>query len=66
MDDADGPKVANRFYEQLLEGCNANSHPPVLPDLTKAAEALHFAVAELRKEPGISFRRWVPYVHYGL
>ncbi|KAJ7204141.1 CHAT domain-containing protein [Mycena pura] len=60
MQDADGPKVANWFYDRIFR------HAPALPDLTKAAEALHFAIGELRKEPGISFKRWVPFVHYGL
>ncbi|KAF8196370.1 CHAT domain-containing protein [Mycena galopus ATCC 62051] len=66
MQDADGPKIANLFYEQIFKGCKAASDSRVLPDLTKAAEALHFAVGELRKEPDISFRRWVPFVYYGL
>ncbi|KAJ6522394.1 hypothetical protein B0H19DRAFT_1348589 [Mycena capillaripes] len=39
-----------------------NSNPPVLPDLTQAAKALHVAVAELREELDIPFRRWVPFL----
>ncbi|KAJ6562314.1 CHAT domain-containing protein [Mycena capillaripes] len=66
MADADGPKIADDFYAHLFSPCDAASDPPILPDLTKAAEALHFAVGNLRKEPGISLRRWVPFVHYGL
>ncbi|KAJ7208554.1 CHAT domain-containing protein [Mycena pura] len=66
IQDEDGPKVADKFYEQLFKKCDPNANPPVLPDLTESAEALHYAVAELRKTPGISFRRWVPFVHYGL
>ena len=66
MEDADGPKIADKFYERLFKGCDPKSNPPILPDLSKSAEALHYAVAELRKEPGISFKRWVPFVHYGL
>jgi hypothetical protein len=38
----------------------------IYEDLTRAAEALHLAVAKLREEPNISFKRWVPFVHYGL
>ncbi|KAJ7120805.1 CHAT domain-containing protein [Mycena epipterygia] len=66
ISDQDGPKVANTFYEHLFKDCDATSSPPVLPDLTKAAEALHLAVSELRKEPGITFKQWVPFIHYGL
>jgi hypothetical protein len=66
MDDLDGPLIADTFYEFLFKDCNPNSDPPVLPNLTKAAEALHFAVVKLRREPGMTFQRWVPFVHYGL
>jgi hypothetical protein len=66
MDDKDGPKIADTFYEYLFKDCDPNSIPPVLPDLIKAAEALHLAVAKLRKEPGMTFKRWVPFVHYGM
>ncbi|KAJ7190799.1 CHAT domain-containing protein [Mycena pura] len=66
MNDLDGPKVADMFYEYLFKNCDPNSNPPVLPDLTQAAEALHVVVAKLRKEPNITFGRWVPFVHYGL
>ncbi|KAJ7144006.1 CHAT domain-containing protein [Mycena epipterygia] len=66
MHDSDGSKVADEFYKRLFEGCKPDSTPPVLPDLTMAAEALHFAVNKLREEPGMSFRRWVPFVHYGV
>ncbi|KAJ7120831.1 CHAT domain-containing protein [Mycena epipterygia] len=66
IDDQDGPKVADAFYDHLFKNCDAVSNPPILPDLTKAAEALYFAVSKLRKEPGMTFKRWVPFVHYGL
>ncbi|KAJ7105926.1 CHAT domain-containing protein [Mycena epipterygia] len=66
MADPDGPKMAGTFYEYLFKGCNATADPPVLPDLTKAAEALHIAVTELRADPSVPFSRWVPFVHYGL
>ncbi|KAJ7939220.1 CHAT domain-containing protein [Mycena leptocephala] len=64
--DRDAPKIADAFYEHLFKGCDATSDPPVLPDLTKAAEALHIAIAKLREDPDVSFNRWVPFVHYGL
>ncbi|KAF7336535.1 hypothetical protein MSAN_02285600 [Mycena sanguinolenta] len=66
MQDFDGPKVADGFYEHLFKECAPNSTPPVLPDLRKSAEALHLAVDKLRREPGMSLHRWVPFVHYGL
>ncbi|KAJ7872578.1 CHAT domain-containing protein [Mycena leptocephala] len=66
IQDQDGPKIADAFYEHLFKDCSPDSDPPVLPDLTKAAEALHIAIEKLRKEPGMTFRHWVPFVHYGL
>ncbi|KAJ7210113.1 CHAT domain-containing protein [Mycena pura] len=66
MQDEDGPKIADKVYEHLFRDCDPNSNPRNLPDLTKSADALHYAVSELRKEPRISFKRWVPFVHYGL
>ncbi|KAJ7793808.1 hypothetical protein B0H14DRAFT_2393100, partial [Mycena olivaceomarginata] len=66
MNDNDGPKIADKFYEKLFEDCGLNSTSPIVPDLTNAAEALHLAVSKLRKEPGMTFKRWVPFVHYGL
>ncbi|KAJ7205706.1 CHAT domain-containing protein [Mycena pura] len=66
IEDQDGPKIADAFYEHLFKDCSPDSVPPVFPDLTKAAEALHIAIEKLRKEPGMTFRHWVPFVHYGL
>ncbi|KAJ7607088.1 CHAT domain-containing protein [Mycena polygramma] len=66
MKDEDGPEIADKFYKHLLKDCDPNSAPPVFPDLTKSAEALHYAVLQLRKQPGISFRRWATFMHYGL
>jgi hypothetical protein len=66
MDDFDGPKVADTFYEHLFKSCDASADAQVIPDLTYSAEALHIAVAKLRSDPNVSFRRWVPFVHYGL
>ncbi|KAJ6545426.1 CHAT domain-containing protein [Mycena capillaripes] len=66
INDLDGPKIADTFYEHLFKDCGPNSIPPVAPDLKQAAKALHLAVLKLREEPDISFQRWVPFVHYGL
>ncbi|KAF7358249.1 hypothetical protein MVEN_00873800 [Mycena venus] len=66
INDLDGPKIADTFYEYLFKNCDPNSNPPVLPDLRQSAKALHLAVAKLRQETDIPFRRWVPFVHYGL
>ncbi|KAJ6551243.1 CHAT domain-containing protein [Mycena capillaripes] len=62
MNDLDGPKIADTFYEHLFANYDPNSNPPVLPDLTQAAKSLHLAIAKLREEPDISFRRWVPFL----
>ncbi|KAJ7478768.1 tetratricopeptide repeat-containing protein [Mycena galericulata] len=62
MDDRDGPKIADTFYEYLFKDCG----PDNLPELSKAAKALHLAATKLSKEPGMTFHRWVPFVHYGL
>ncbi|KAF8145064.1 CHAT domain-containing protein [Mycena galopus ATCC 62051] len=61
MNDLDGPKIADTFYEHLFKNCDPISNPPVLPDLTQAAKALHLAVAKLRNESDIPFKRWVPF-----
>ncbi|KAJ7277923.1 tetratricopeptide repeat-containing protein [Mycena rebaudengoi] len=66
MNDDDGPKIADTFYEYLFKDCSPHSDPPRLPDLSKAAKALHLAVKALYREPGMTFERWVPFVHYGL
>jgi len=66
MNDLDGPKVADTFYEHLFRNCDPTLSPPIVPDLTEAARALHLAVATLRRDPDIPFMRWVPFVHYGL
>ncbi|KAJ7082493.1 CHAT domain-containing protein [Mycena epipterygia] len=63
MADPDGPKIAETFYQHLFKGCGISADPP---DLTKAAECLHIAVAKLRADPNVPFNRWVPFVHYGL
>ncbi|KAJ7249039.1 CHAT domain-containing protein [Mycena rebaudengoi] len=66
MNDDDGPKIADTFYEYLFKDCSSGSASPRVPDLRKAAKALHLAVTALSREPGMTFERWVPFVHYGL
>ncbi|KAJ6546223.1 CHAT domain-containing protein [Mycena vulgaris] len=66
MNDDDGPKIADTFYEYLFKDCSPDSISPSLPDLSKAAKALHLAVTKLYREPSMTFQRWVPFVHYGL
>jgi len=67
--DSDGPEVADAFYEHLFETSHSNTvdsnspHPYV--DTTKAAVALQLAVAKLRAK-GVPFKRWAPFVHYGI
>jgi hypothetical protein len=65
MNDDDGPKITDTFYEYLFKDCSPHSDPPRLPDLSKAAKALHLAVKALYREPGMTFERWVPFVHHG-
>ncbi|KAJ6576098.1 CHAT domain-containing protein [Mycena vulgaris] len=64
MHDPDGPKVADTFYGHLFRNAEAKSNPPVFPNLSESAEALHLAVKKLRTH--VPFARWVPFVHYGL
>ncbi|KIM76304.1 hypothetical protein PILCRDRAFT_797811, partial [Piloderma croceum F 1598] len=60
--DADGPQIADSFYEHLFKDYNKVDN--VGPDTTQAARALHHAVAKLRSE-NVSFARWVPFIHLG-
>ncbi|KAJ7264809.1 hypothetical protein C8J57DRAFT_1069725 [Mycena rebaudengoi] len=64
--DNDGPKIAGTFYEYLFKECSADPVSPRVPDLSNAAKALHVAVTALYREPGMTFERWVPFVHHGL
>jgi hypothetical protein len=66
MNDDDGPKIADTFYEYLLKDCSPHSVSLRIPDLSKAAKALHLAVTALYREPGMTFEHWVPFVHHGL
>ena len=65
MHDADGPRIADSFYEVLSRGSTSTTDiRRAYPDPSRAAEALHIAVAKLRKE-GASLTRWAPFVHFG-
>ncbi|KAF8962316.1 CHAT domain-containing protein [Flammula alnicola] len=62
MRDADGPTIADAFYEELFRG--PDEKPALEPDITKSARALYLAVKKLRSQ-NVSFRRWVPFIHMG-
>ncbi|KIM71698.1 hypothetical protein PILCRDRAFT_82523 [Piloderma croceum F 1598] len=65
ISDADGPKIADSFYEHLFkEHSMMTGSPGSGPDTTQAARGLHIAVAKLRSE-NASFIRWVPFIHLG-
>ncbi|KAF8157619.1 CHAT domain-containing protein [Mycena galopus ATCC 62051] len=56
--DTDAAQVASDVYAHLLKVSP--------PDPTRAAEALHLAVQELRKQPNAkSFLHWLPFIHFG-
>jgi hypothetical protein len=57
MNDADGPSVARRFYENLF------AHWDVIT-LEAVPYALDYAVAELRKS-GVPPERWATFIHMG-
>ncbi|KIJ92971.1 hypothetical protein K443DRAFT_112745 [Laccaria amethystina LaAM-08-1] len=63
MMDEDGPTIVDTFYEELFFG-GPDGKPALKPDMTKSALALHLAVKKLRSQ-GVSFRRWVPFIHIG-
>ncbi|KAJ6595149.1 CHAT domain-containing protein [Mycena vulgaris] len=64
INDSDGTKIADAFYEELFTGSAPNI---ASPDLRNAASALHVAVGKLRMaDDKLSFSRWVPFVHFGL
>ena len=66
MHDADGPRIADSFYEVLSrDSLSTTGACRMFPDAARAAEALHIAVAKLRNE-GSSLTRWVPFIHFGL
>ncbi|TDL18808.1 hypothetical protein BD410DRAFT_830680 [Rickenella mellea] len=56
--DDDAPFVADKFYGRVLENGQ--------PNHVKPAEALHFAIRELRQKPGgCKFSSWVPFIYMG-
>lgn len=70
--DGDSAKVVDSFYKYMFRG-NVSTGASRL-DTSQAARALHHAVAKLRagtvskkenKRGGVSFLRWVPFVHLG-
>ncbi|KIM81205.1 hypothetical protein PILCRDRAFT_821657 [Piloderma croceum F 1598] len=62
--DADGPKIADTFYENIFKKSSSTATDASWPDIVGAARALHLAVAKLRSE-GASFTRWVPFIYLG-
>ncbi|KAF9459204.1 CHAT domain-containing protein [Collybia nuda] len=58
MSDADGPKVAGAVYRKMFGDDS-------VPDVTLAAEGLHLAVQNLRKQ-GAPFHQWIPFIHVGI
>jgi len=56
--DQDGPLVAKYVYEYMTRGGRR-------PDYKEGAQALHYAVNQLR-QAGIDAFRWVPFVHMGV
>lgn len=58
MNDRDGPLIAKYFYSHLFRDGRQ-------PQASDAAEALHLAVKELRKQ-GVPYERWVPFIHMGI
>jgi CHAT domain-containing protein len=59
IQDRHAPLIADKVYSHLME--------TKVPDSSKAAEALHLAVQQLREQVGErDFVSWVPYIHMGL
>jgi hypothetical protein len=56
MDDQDGPYIAKRFYEKLLEA--------EMIDVDAVSYTLDYAVSGLR-ESGAPPERWATFVHMG-
>ncbi|KAJ7209202.1 CHAT domain-containing protein [Mycena pura] len=50
MQDADGPDIAEVFYEHLFRNVDPAANPPLFPDLNESAKALHLAVKKLHCE----------------
>lgn len=58
MYDADGPRVADRVYRELLKNTERFDYDAV-------PRALDAAVRELR-EDGVSPNRWATWIHMGI
>ncbi|KAG2006718.1 hypothetical protein CC2G_014471 [Coprinopsis cinerea AmutBmut pab1-1] len=74
MADEDAPLMAETFYRHMFGKEGRYSEGEALKmggggcrklDVRDSAEALQMAVKELRKR-GRSYKRWVPFVHFGL
>jgi hypothetical protein len=63
----DGPKVTDTFYENLIKmkASTGTDLQQTHADTSEAAQALHIAIAKLHDE-GVSFARWVPFIHLGV
>ena len=64
ISDLNGPKIEDTFYGHLFKDHNSTTVVDSGPDTSQAARALRLAVAKLRAE-GVSFARWVPFIHLG-
>ncbi|KAE9386018.1 hypothetical protein BT96DRAFT_556151 [Gymnopus androsaceus JB14] len=58
ISDLHAPQVANDVYGFLFKD-DKN-------DITQAAEALHYAIKNLREKDKVSFATWVPFIHVGV
>ncbi|KAJ7213456.1 CHAT domain-containing protein [Mycena pura] len=58
MNDQDGPLVAKKFYSHLFRDGRQ-------PQARDAAEALHLAIKQLRRQD-VPYERWVPIIHMGI
>ncbi|PVF92133.1 hypothetical protein CPB86DRAFT_791449 [Serendipita vermifera] len=53
------PMVTDEFYGYIMKEGGR-------PDPRKTAEALHMSMQKLRKQPGVQFLDWIPFVHLGV
>ncbi|KAJ7913738.1 CHAT domain-containing protein [Mycena leptocephala] len=58
INDADGPVIAQSFYSHLFRDGRQ-------PQASDAAEALHYAVKELKARK-VPYARWIPFIHMGV
>ena len=59
MGDVDGPVIAKKVYETIIQDDSEHLDPTAIP------YALDAAVQELR-ERGLHPSRWAPYIHFGM